>query len=542
MIHPDFLESFEEWLQLLRNGETPPASEFQIVDKGGVTRRLFHRNTLIHDSKGSPVAIEGIITDITERYKAEKERQESEERFRILSEAASEGIVIHENGIILEANDSFAAMLGYTLPEVVGQPLERFIHPEYLEIVMQHIRDVDETPYEAASVRKDGATIFHETRGKSLPLHGRPVRVTTLHDITDRKKAEIDLRESEERFRHLVEASYEGIMVHSDGVVLDINPHAEEMFGYSREEFIGHPVRNFMDPERWDEIWKAIQTESEGPYETRIVRKDGKILDVEVVARHVPWHGRIVRVAGLRDITESKEMKANIARIRREGEMFLRHELKNLLIPIALEMNRFMEKQPENMSDNQRSALRRTRECIDRAMRMVDALKRLQDMEAGQYTLHRSRCSLKLLIRTVIEELRSFGEQYGVTLRFIREPVKTIVEIDRDLMSGVFSNLILNAIHHVKDVNDSTEKEVTIVFSESDNSLVVKINNRGTPVPPERLETFFDMFNVGLESRVRGTGLGAAYTRLVARAHGGDVVVRSNPEEGTTVTVTLPKG
>jgi PAS domain S-box-containing protein len=133
------------------------------------------------------------------RNRTEQRLQESEERFRNLAQAAVEGVVIHDNGLILDANESLARMFGYRLDEILGQNIIDLLPaPESRDEMLRHIRSGSEERYEIRGVRKDGTSIAVEATGRAMFYRGRKVRVGTLHDITARKRAE-------ERERLLIE-------------------------------------------------------------------------------------------------------------------------------------------------------------------------------------------------------------------------------------------------------------------------------------------------------------------------------------------------
>jgi PAS domain S-box-containing protein len=135
-------------------------------------------------------AIEQLEREITERRQAEESLRESEDRFHRLSDATFEGVVIHDQGQILDANQSFAQMVGYELAEVQGKNVLGFAAPEYRDLIMQHVQSDYEKPYEAMGLKKDGSTFPAEIWAKIIPYQGRMVRVAAIRDITERKQAE----------------------------------------------------------------------------------------------------------------------------------------------------------------------------------------------------------------------------------------------------------------------------------------------------------------------------------------------------------------
>jgi diguanylate cyclase (GGDEF)-like protein/PAS domain S-box-containing protein len=143
--------------------------------------------------KGKKVLL-GVFRDITERKMAEQKLEESIMRFRRLSEAGFEGIVISEQGIFVDANTRMAEMLGCAFSDLIGRKISDFVAPESMDSVLDHIRSGSEERYELFAKRKDGSIFPVEAQGKSLPYEGRMLRITAIRDITERKEAEEQIR------------------------------------------------------------------------------------------------------------------------------------------------------------------------------------------------------------------------------------------------------------------------------------------------------------------------------------------------------------
>jgi PAS domain S-box-containing protein len=143
--------------------------------------------------KGEKV-LQGVFRDITERKMAEQKLEESIMRFRRLSEAGFEGIAISEQGIFVDVNSRMAEMLGCAFPELIGRKLSDFVAPESMDSVLNQVRSESEERYELFVKRKDGSIFPAEAQGKSLPYEGRMLRITAIRDVTERKKAEEQIR------------------------------------------------------------------------------------------------------------------------------------------------------------------------------------------------------------------------------------------------------------------------------------------------------------------------------------------------------------
>jgi len=227
-------------------------------------------------------------------------------------------------------------------------------------------------------------------------------------------------------------------------------------------------------------------------------------------------------------------------KMRRENERFMRHELKNLFFPIRGYADLLSFTAHEKLDDKEKSFIEGIITSIDKASNLIDNLKNLHDIEIGNYNLEKKVYSLNKILNMVISELKPLAQKNSVIINFITNDINHDIYADLNLMPGVFTNLILNAIEHVSDLENDNEKIIIISLEKNTNYLFVKINNKGVPIPPEKLSTFFEKFNSD-RNKKGGMGLGTTYAYLVIKAHGGEILVNSNQIEGTTLKVKLPK-
>ncbi len=219
----------------------------------------------------------------------------------------------------------------------------------------------------------------------------------------------------------------------------------------------------------------------------------------------------------------------------------MRHELKNLLFPIRLNSEVLLRREglcgdPEQL----RAALQNIISQVEKTTSLIDKLKRLQDFEQGQYALHKQVHDLQEIISPAIRDLQSMFKVQGVVFELHNDGNDYALLMDADLLHNVFVNLLKNAGEHVQDMEDERQKTVRIDIALEKSNLVVKINNKGRPVPEPQLRTFFEKFNSAPAKRGRGTGLGTTYAYLVTKAHDGQISVTSDEEQGTTVTLVFP--
>lgn len=262
------------------------------------------------------------------RRRADERLKEEEERYRMLADAAVEGVLIHENGVVLEANSALSRIFGYDLDEIVGRNILDLIPtPEAREVITRHMRAGSEERYEASGVRRDGTRIIAEISGRFTWYRGRAARVATVHDITDRKTAEDALRRREAQLAEAQALAHIGSwewdilsgMVTWSDELYRIYGVANDGQAVTYETFMAavHPedrelVRRVVS--------RAVDERAPFTYEHRIVRPDGAVRVMLAEGKIVlDESGVPVRMVGIgQDITERREAEENARRLIEE--------------------------------------------------------------------------------------------------------------------------------------------------------------------------------------------------------------------------------
>jgi len=193
--HPEDLQACAQIFDDLTQGK---CDYYQIEtrylrkDEGIVWVRL--TASLVRNETGKPNYIINMMEDISEQKWAEQNLRQSQERFQLLSEAAFEGILIHEKGRILDGNSALGRMFGYEIPEIIGKDCRDFVTPEFRELVTENIHKETTEPYDLVGLKKDGSTFDIQVWAHSLEYQGRKVRVVTVRDITERRQIEEEIR------------------------------------------------------------------------------------------------------------------------------------------------------------------------------------------------------------------------------------------------------------------------------------------------------------------------------------------------------------
>jgi len=320
--HPDDLprvmEAFARGLQ--QPGHTDVV-EYRWQHKDG----SWHWQEAIATNLLEDPAVRGIVVnarDITDRKKAEEALRESEERYRSLVETSPDCIIMVDlEGKILMVNGSGLRLFGCSDPsEMVGKSFTDFMLSEEISKArapLEKQMDLLETPIELTSVRPDGSRFISESNSRLLKnAQGDPIGfISITRDVTERKRAELALRDSEERYRSLVETSPDCIILANlEGKLLMVNRSGVELFGYKdEEEIMGMSLLDFLVPEERVRVKEIMSDESRAEQraatgEYAMLRKDGTHFYGEVVASLVKdAEGRPVGFLGIsRDITDRK--------------------------------------------------------------------------------------------------------------------------------------------------------------------------------------------------------------------------------------------
>lgn len=274
--------------------------------------------------------------DITARKQAQANQQLYE---RALA-AASTGIVISDQRLpdqpLIYCNSAFERISGYERAEVVGRNCRFLQGPDSDPVAIAHIRAAIETGSECRVVlknyRKDGSAFWNELL--MAPIRDALQQVTHFvgvqTDVTEHKHNKEALELAEERLRFLSEITVEGLAIHEQGQIVDVNRALTTIFGYQHDKLIGKSVLDLAAPTAHEQIIQKMQTGYDKPYETIGVRKDGSTFPIEIQARPTQYQGRTLRVASVRDISERKRVEETME----HTQQFLNSVIEN--IPLML--------------------------------------------------------------------------------------------------------------------------------------------------------------------------------------------------------------
>ncbi|WP_321507714.1 PAS domain S-box protein [uncultured Methanoregula sp.] len=301
------------------------------------------------DLQAIPVMKDGIFSglqmigrDVTGRKKAEKALQESEERYRILSEHSQDGVFMEQDGAVVFCNRAFATITGYAPEELPGKPIIEFIAPEDLPRIMdQYARSMAGEPIpehmEFALVHADGKTRIYITMSVGMgTCRDRPASTGTIRDVTRDRSQVQALKESEELYHTLSDSLPDYVIVHRGGTILYANRLAAGITGISQEDLAGHSIFEFIAPESRDLVLKKIQQRVEGKttgwYEVAVQPREGRTSTALVHTTEIPYRGSPAILIVMSDITAHKQMEATLRESEERFRILTEHSQDTIML------------------------------------------------------------------------------------------------------------------------------------------------------------------------------------------------------------------
>lgn len=323
-IHPEDRQRVTEaFSQLRETGEY--SEEFRIVRPDGTIRWIWDRGVLIRNKFDEVIRVAGVAEDVTDRKQTEEALRESEEKFRSLAEQSPNMIFINIKGKVVYANKKCEEVLGYKREELCSPDFDfrTLVTPESLDLIndsfTRHLRGEEAPPYDYTIISKDGMRIEVINAGKLIQYEGQAAILGIVTDITERKRAEQALRESEERLKILFESAPDTIyLIDSEGRFMDANRAAFELIGFARDEVIGKSLAELdllsagQLSKAKKNLKKVVTGKLSGPNEYTLKRKDGSLISVEVRTFPVKIGGKMLTLGIARDITEHKRTEKEL--------------------------------------------------------------------------------------------------------------------------------------------------------------------------------------------------------------------------------------
>jgi len=461
-------------------------------------------------------------------------------------------VVLHHNGSIVDCNQAFEEMFGYTRDEVVLHRLDELIVPgeeqDSARELTQRARDGQTVHAEVRRLHKDGHSV-------DVALHGVEVRVDGEHsgvfaiyeDISERKRAQEALQQSERRSRTLFEHVPDPIFIFdkASNRFLDCNSAVERVYGYTRDELRSMTPYDLHPPEDYMKVHENIAVANvDSPKVFVHLTKDGRKMDVEILSNDIVWEGQTAWISIVRDITERKRAEAELRAAKAAAEeataaksVFLAnmsHEIRTPMNAIIGMTDLTLE---TRLDEEQQEYLQTVRDASESLLALIDDILDFSKIEAGKLELEPLDFRLRDCVENAVRTLAVRAGQKGLELAVdFPADVPDAVIGDPVRLRQIFVNLVGNAIKFTAD----GEIEVRAGVESSDDDEVVlrfSVRDTGIGIPNDKLSTIFESFSQADVSTTRqfgGSGLGLAISSQLAERMGGRMWAESTIGEGTT--------
>jgi PAS domain S-box-containing protein len=353
-------------------------------------------------------------------------------------------------------------------------------------------------------------------------------------EIQERQQIEAALRQSEVRFRMVVENAADAFLLidPTNGKILDANRQACENLGYTYVELLTLSILDFDIKFTADELLLFRQQLANGvaaTLESEHRRKDGTTFPVEANVCLFESGGRSLELALVRDITERKQAEKAMARLAEIGELaaMIVHEVRNPLTTVLMGLTAL---QGVDLPKRNQQYLALALEDAERLQRLLNEIL----LYAKQQVLQCSELELNAFVTDILDTLQVMSDVAEHDIQFVSSFPSVWMLGDRDKLKQVFINLIKNACEAIEPGEAITWR---IDPGTDDSKICISIHNGGDPIPTEVLSKLGTPF---FTTKPSGNGLGLAIVRRIVEAHNGELLIQSEPERGTIVSIQLP--
>ena len=527
--------------------------EVRIRRPDGTLRDCLSTASVRRSQDGKILAYQSILRDVTERKEAERSLRASEERYQnFFDQAPDMYFIVGPDARVKTVNRFGAEYLGYRKEELQGNSVWVVVHPEDLPRVQKQIKEIftDKiltSELEFRKVRKDGSVLWvHERTQLTLDAEGEAAELLIIcRDVSARKQAQQALQESESKFRALFEEARDGIVLAciQSGRVVDCNSAFEKMAGRRLAELRQVPLWE-LHPEkerhRAIALFREIREKGQGACsQLRFERPDGKLVDVDLVARKLAFEGEEYVQAIVRDSTEHKrtveELRASRERLRAlTGHLhaIIERERVSLARDVHDELGGALTALKIDLAVLERKLGRLNHGETEPLKREIEGMRKVIDQTVANVRKFVRQLRPEVLdsfglIAALDWQLQEFSKRTGLACEFATVPeieaADPCAEVDETCPIAVF-RIFQEALTNIARHAQATR--VRVAIRQQEDTFVVEIRDNGVGIPKEKLNGGDTFGLLGMKER--------------ALLFGGQVQIKSRVGQGTTVKIQVP--
>jgi PAS domain S-box-containing protein len=489
---------------------------------------------------------------------------ESEERMRSVVDHVVDGIItIDARGTVTTFNPAAERIFGYKSEEVIGKNVKALMpepyHSEHDGYIGNYLHTgrakIIGIGREVIGRRKDGSTFPMELAISEFRLGESRYFTGIVRDITQRKQAEAELRDAEERMRSVVNHVVDGIItIDEHGSIESFNPAAEKLFGFRRAEVMGHNVKMLM-PEPYHGEHDGYIRNYVGTGHAKIIgigrevigrRKDGSTFPMELAVSEFHIGQRRFFTGIVRDITERKRLQeelqqrlhdlADADRQKNEFLAMLSHELRNPLAPMRNALYLLKNTAQDGDVTEVHGMMERQ---LQQLVRLVDDLLDVSRIIRGKIDLRKEEVDLVQVVHRAAETARPVIDAHGHVLKLSLPEQPVVVSGDVVRLAQAIANLLTNAAKYSR-----ASAPIDLAVRREDGTAVVSVKDRGVGISPALLPRIFDLFVQGEHALARsqgGLGIGLTLVKRLVEMHDGSVAALSEGDgRGSEFRIRLP--
>jgi PAS domain S-box-containing protein len=530
--------------------DNEPINQVEITGNNEIKTFIVLKNAI----KNQPGSRLVVIRDITVSRRSEEALKESENKYRGLVENSPDAIAIYVEGkIVFVNNECLRLMAASANEDLIGKPVIEFVHPDYRALVGERMKKVvgEGTVLPLAEerfLRLDGSVVEVEVKAMSVRFGNKLAVQLIVRDITDRKRTEKALLESENQKATILKAIPDLLFVFDqEGIYLDIYSEDDSKLFVPRETLIGKSISDLFPP---DIAKGAIGAFRESSQSKKLVQFS---YSIEVNGKTEFFEARIVPapddkvLAIVRDITERKKAEQELITAKEHAEESDRLKsafLANMSHEIRTPMNYILGftdllKTDDLTGNQQKEYIQIIKKGGDRLLNIINDIIDISKIESGQMQVSVSKTNINEQIEYISSFFKPEAEEKGIQLIFRNTlPSKdAIINTDQEKIYAILTNLVKNAIKFTR------EGFIEFGYNKKDRFLEFYVKDTGTGIRQEHKEFIFERFRQGSDSLVRnyeGAGLGLSISKAYAEMLGGKIWVESEPGKGSVFYFTVP--